>query len=138
MNCSNCNEKIDLNSVFCPNCGEKVVERIDSNFNSGAAVAQEQKKSNTNFKFIIPIAMIGIILVAAFMLFASGGKPETVVNNFFKAIDKVDPDMMLDSLSSRLKNEILDDVDWDKSELAYELSDMKEEFRYEFGDGWLK
>lgn len=132
---------MDANSVFCPNCGEKVVYGANTNFNNaggGTAAAAVQGPKKPSLNLIIPIALVAVILLGAFMLFSGGGKPETVVNNFFKSIDKVDPDMMLDSLSSRLKNEALDEVGWDKSELAYELSDMKEEFRYEYGDGWLK
>lgn len=139
MNCTNCKERMDNNSVFCPNCGEKVVQQANTNFNnSGNTTATVQQKNKSNLSFIIPIAVIAIISLAVFMLFSGGGKPETVVNNFFKAIDKVNPDMMLDTLSGQLKNETLDEVSWDKSELAYEISDMKDEFRYEFGDGWLK
>lgn len=149
MNCTNCNEKLEANAVFCANCGEKVVHQASPNFNNDAAVgptfnnagggtAAVQEKVKTNLNVIIPIALVALVLIGAFMLFSGGGKPETVVSNFFKSIDKVDPDMMLDTLSSRLKNEVLEDVGWDKSELAYEISDMKEGFRYEFGDSWLK
>ena len=139
---------MDANAVFCPNCGEKVVHQANTNtnFNNpgnpthsnvGGGTAAVQKKSSLNM--IIPIVIIAVLAVGAFMIFSGGGnKPEAVVNNFFKAIDKVDPDMMLDTLSSQLKQEALEDVDWDKSELAYELTGMREEFRYEYGDGWLK
>ena len=106
MNCTNCNTSLEDNAVFCANCGEKVVHQASPNFNNDAAVgptfnnagggtAAVQEKVKANLNVIIPIALVALVLIGAFMLFSGGGKPETVVSNFFKSIDKVDPDMML-------------------------------------------
>lgn len=73
MKCSNCNESLSSNASFCTNCGQKVTDMPKSNVNNnggnmgisnGATQIYQQPKKSMNLKFMIPIAIIGIVIFA--------------------------------------------------------------------------
>lgn len=138
IECSNCNNQIPKDSKFCPSCGNKVEQTL--NLNQGDTATMTQTSSKKGKKYIVPIAIVGVIILAALFLFPKigGDKPEKVVYSVFESIDKMDTEKFLDALSANAKNELLYYVDFDMSEVANGLYEIKQEATSEFGANWLK
>lgn len=73
MKCSNCNNNIPKNALFCRHCGVKVVETPNPNTNGGdtARETKMKTKKKISLKIIVPIiaVLVIIIIIGGFILF---------------------------------------------------------------------
>ena len=141
MYCTNCNYSLTANSKFCPSCGEKVefsdkTVQSQTRDNGSARFVENKPIINFNFKKIVPILLVGVILLGAYMFLGSGNKPDATVSKFFESVMNNKPDELLDTLSSPLRYELMDYMDL--SELAYELNDVNYEITQYMGPNWIK
>lgn len=91
MFCGKCGTQIEDNALFCPNCGEKTV-------NTDLSVQKRQKAEAK--KFALPIGIVAgvvVIIVLVASLFGGGGYKKTL-NNYCKAIENSDADLMYNAV----------------------------------------
>lgn len=142
MNCSNCNQIIPRDSKFCPECGEKVEfmmkSKVIESGDSGGMVAIGSKKPKNTNKVIISLILVGIIILGGFFILKPNNKPHETVYSFFESAMKSNPDKFLDTLSPTLKNELMEEMNWDMMELSYGLNTINEGMMEELGRDWLK
>lgn len=90
MKCYNCNKDLPINSRFCTNCGAKVEELPKSNTSSENITIKENNevKKNTSVKFIIPIVILGVIILAASILLISKNNSKNVALKAFQLTEE--------------------------------------------------
>lgn len=112
MYCGNCGTEVKNGTAFCPNCGEQIVsEYVIKNSKN-----KENKKliSRKFLKTIIPIVVVGIIAVAAIVLIHNNNGYEKVIEDFYKAVETEDAQLMKTTLAQYWIDYQIADYDTDE------------------------
>lgn len=99
MYCQYCGVQLDDSCKFCPTCGQKV-ER-EANHPDGVqsdTVIVNAGKNKSKRKWIIVISALAITVLAAIVLLVYNSGYRKTLNNYFKAYEENDPELMYSSV----------------------------------------
>ncbi len=97
MYCGKCGSEVHNGVVFCPNCGEQLVE--DHLINNSEGKKPMKQIPGKLFKIIISIVVIAIIAVVGIVLIQDNSGYEKVVEDFYKAVETQDIKLMKSTLA---------------------------------------
>lgn len=97
MFCGKCGAEVKNGAAFCPNCGEHLAGQyvIKSSKNG----KQKNPISGKLLKIVLPVVAVGIIAVVATVLTYNNSGYEKVVENFYKAVETQDVQLMKTTLA---------------------------------------
>lgn len=153
MNCNKCGTKLEVGAVFCPNCGEKVLETA-TNLNMDAAgegfsampnqpngtAPTDAKKGPMGLpkqQLIIVIACVAVAVVLLLVLLGKvfgGNSAKGVVKDYYRALEKCSASKLLDTVPKDYLEELMDDEDLSKRELKDEVQDYLDDYYGDYKD----
>jgi len=121
MFCGRCGVQIPEDSLFCPNCGSRVVQQRYIPAGAG-------KRKSKSFP-VVPVAALVILIVAAVMAGPSLSKNYLdPIDTFFRSFNEPDSSHLYDSIADAVPTEYV--LDWtytytEASDISYTVLDAE-------------
>lgn len=139
MFCGKCGSECDEDTVFCPNCGEKVGQELDAPVNAvESSIDQQGKMIGNILRIAIAVVVVVVVVIGVKTIFFSKGYVK-VVKKYYKAVENADGKELMSLFPDEYNEYLMDVSDYDDEEEMIEdkdeaLEDSWDEAKDSFGE----